>query len=718
MYNATDISQLRKEGMTNQQILENMAPVVPSAARALSAIRADKKTPAWQLEMKIGQMLDKGVPKNAPSGMLYMNAVGMNHAQKSLDSVDQQAQKDTAIQSSVQKNQNPEWLKWIGQAVSNTGKSLFDATQAPGNLATGLIDKGLSKIGVPLAGDTQEAKNLSKNAVDTLNNMPLYAGIVGGAFGMPGVGSSIGQGITEIGHNLMGDNKNTLLQQGADVALAGLQGKLLGSSSLGGATNVPGMMLKGAAGQAAAEAGTAIMGNNQNSLGQSAQNIVGAGLLTGGLTAGFNVAAPAVQGAMQGFKDNGVSGAASQGAQGALQGAQTVANQLNPFKFTQRIHSTPNIDATIQQQWDKAVRPGVGVKRTQAQINQYTDNVNLAVKELAANKDNLNLSTMEGERMPVGSLPDSLWTASQANGQMMEKLFSSWDNLKKITGGKGVTISSEPMAQALESIAGDKVMRTQYPQTAAFAESLAARMRTQLPEITMEQAQQMSQQWNNELQGYQRNAQPNDIANGTAIAAANNVLKKTLSDAIQGETDSPIYSELKRSYAAQKAIEADLNRRVAVFSRQNPKGLIDYTDIFSAGDALHALASLNPAYMASAAGKFAIKNWIKSLNNPDNMIKSMFKAVDSHVTGLGTPILQRASDVIQQNTKPQAINSSPASGAPVLDTTQTMQSVPPAGSETVNSPVSAIESKSPPTTIPEQKPIVKPSKGKNTNKKR
>jgi len=170
MYNATDLQQLRKNGLTNKQILEQMAPVVPSAAKALAAIKSDTKTPAWQLDIKIGQMLDKGTPKNAPSGMAYMNAINLNKAQKKFDAYEQQTKQEPSL---------------FSKAV--------DYLNAPGDAATGLINKGLSKLNIPglsdLAGKTQEVQQLPENlrqAGDTLGvAIPVAAGIATGGASLP-----------------------------------------------------------------------------------------------------------------------------------------------------------------------------------------------------------------------------------------------------------------------------------------------------------------------------------------------------------------------------------------------------------------------------------------------------------------------------------------------------------------------------------------------------
>jgi len=130
MFNSSDIQTLRSQGRTNHEILEMMAPVVPSARKALDMINADTKTPEWQRETKIGQMLDKGVPKNAPSGFPYMTAIGLNQAQKAFD--EKKATPELVQQEDLDDTQKePEKksggvLGYLGETLSNVPKDAMN----------------------------------------------------------------------------------------------------------------------------------------------------------------------------------------------------------------------------------------------------------------------------------------------------------------------------------------------------------------------------------------------------------------------------------------------------------------------------------------------------------------------------------------------------------------------------------------------------------------
>lgn len=130
MLNYSDVQQLRAQGQTNRQILEMMAPVVPSARNALNAIDADKTTPQWQVETKIGQMLDKQVPKNAPSGLAYLSAVGLNRAQRSFDQKMTPPPAPVAPPNNAAQGGNMLLGALSGIVGGGAGKSVQDAPQA------------------------------------------------------------------------------------------------------------------------------------------------------------------------------------------------------------------------------------------------------------------------------------------------------------------------------------------------------------------------------------------------------------------------------------------------------------------------------------------------------------------------------------------------------------------------------------------------------------
>lgn len=309
---------------------------------------------------------------------------------------------------------------------------------------------------------------------------------------------------------------------------------------------------------------------------------------------------------------------------------------------------TPNLDASIKESINQALRPSV--MKSDAQANKYYDNAITATKDIASNKEFIELQDPNGGFMPKGSLPDSLETMKQANIQMKEQLYGKWNNLTKMATGKGAMADVQPIIDKYIEFANDKIMQTQYPELATWAETKATAF-SNLGMIAPDQLQKMIQNWNSELDAYYRNPNPNDVSRTAVIAAvkntANDVLSKMVEDQSVPLEYQGLFSELKKKYAAQKAIEADLNRRATVFARQNPQSLLDYSNILTVRDAVTALSQLDFKSLARGAATKLMTSWMKEQNNPNIMIKKMFQNIDSHIKSSSeNPILQRAQEAI------------------------------------------------------------------------
>lgn len=127
------------------------------------------------------------------------------------------------------------------QTEKHWWQGISDMVNAPGDLATGLIDKGLSGMGLTMASQTREAQNIGSNAAKVRDNIPNYAAMVaapftggmswmGGAAALGGV-SAAGQAVTEGIKDVQGVNDASLGQQAKNVATQGMYGA---ASEIGG----------------------------------------------------------------------------------------------------------------------------------------------------------------------------------------------------------------------------------------------------------------------------------------------------------------------------------------------------------------------------------------------------------------------------------------------------------------------------------------------------
>lgn len=208
MLNYSDVQTLREKGQTNRQILEVMSNGVPSARKALADIDADTQTPDWMKDAKIGKMLDTRVPKNAPSGMGYAMAMGLNQAQKKFNEASQPLNfVDRANQSMVdyKKNKEPGFLNRVGGRIENAWGDVLNRTEEYHQGKRGLFDTVLPN-----------AASLFSGAVS-----PVTEGVstvVGGALEATGANDAIGAGARAVAESPFGQKVGDIYQKAEQVA--------------------------------------------------------------------------------------------------------------------------------------------------------------------------------------------------------------------------------------------------------------------------------------------------------------------------------------------------------------------------------------------------------------------------------------------------------------------------------------------------------------------
>lgn len=152
MFTSSDLQALRSQKMTNRDIMEMTAKVIPSAYNALKNMDADKTTPDARKEQIMGQMLDDNAKKAKISSLLYINALGANAAVKQHDSL--QGSYDAQEQSDRYQYQGSMGLSDIPKIGYNFVREGVDmAKQAvtdPGNFVKGMINPiaGAAQMGV------------------------------------------------------------------------------------------------------------------------------------------------------------------------------------------------------------------------------------------------------------------------------------------------------------------------------------------------------------------------------------------------------------------------------------------------------------------------------------------------------------------------------------------------------------------------------------------
>lgn len=308
------------------------------------------------------------------------------------------------------------------------------------------------------------------------------------------------------------------------------------------------------------------------------------------------------------------------------QTAQKLGKFLNQERQVPQLIKTTEQRANqlIDKSIEKAIRPSVSGKSTFAQTQKYKSNAREAVRAIIENKNNIQFIDESGQS--VSKLPESLNEFSQAISQTKTKVFNAYDDLLKQSGREGAKIDLNPIANELDQVINNKTLKIKDPSIIKYAEDLKGRLLSQ-GELTPGEADDLVKTFNEGLQAFYKNPSFESSSKATVEAGVTNNLRRALDKVVNEATDKQ-FQPLKNRYGSLRAVEKDVNRRAIVDARKNIKGLIDYTDIFSGGDIVRGLLTSNPAAIAQGTFQIGFKNIYKFMNDPNRIVKGMFRDVE------------------------------------------------------------------------------------------
>jgi len=272
---------------------------------------------------------------------------------------------------------------------------------------------------------------------------------------------------------------------------------------------------------------------------------------------------------------------------------------------------------------NKGIRPGVEGKKTFSQAEQFYNKAKEGVETIVSNKNELRFIDDAGQEI-IGKLPANLSEFSSAIDQTKRTVFRQYDELAKQTLEN---INLEPVINKIQSYISNKALQDNAPEVVKYAEKM---INTYLNRgsYTASEAQEAIKILNEGLGAYFKNPSFETATKARINGEIAQALRKQLDDTIERATGEE-YQALKNQYAALKAIERDVNRRMIVDLRKNAKNLLDFTDVFSGSQIAYAVARQDPALIAAGTVARSIARWHKKLNDPNRAIKNMFEEMDS-----------------------------------------------------------------------------------------
>jgi predicted proteasome-type protease len=270
--------------------------------------------------------------------------------------------------------------------------------------------------------------------------------------------------------------------------------------------------------------------------------------------------------------------------------------------------------------FNKSIKPTV--KKTATQAEKYENDTLKALRTIKDNADNLKIEDATGELIS-GRTPQTINELSQGLEQTKKIVFEQYDSLAKKAGTKGAVIDAKPIADEVLKVTQNKALQITNPEIITYAKSWEARLRN-LDTLDTETTQAVIQNMNTNLQAFYKSPTYESASKVAIDAGIANNFRKALDKAIEGATGEQ-YQALKNQYAALKAIENDVVKATMRDAKKNVKGLLDYTDIFTGGQMLSGILSLNPAQFTKGAIERGLKEYIKFLNDPNRAIANIFE---------------------------------------------------------------------------------------------
>lgn len=316
-------------------------------------------------------------------------------------------------------------------------------------------------------------------------------------------------------------------------------------------------------------------------------------------------------------------------AEGVRAGAQSITEASPKLVSKLTTQSEDSVRNSIVKNFEKGIKPSIFGKKTLSKLEDYRDDVVEAVKTIKANKDNLSFADDASDdviQTISGQTPKTLQQLAESIEQTKRKVFNDYDTLAKTAGEAGAKVRPSGIAQELDTVINNKALKLSNPEAIRYAQGWQERLRG-IDDLTTVDAQEVVQNLNKSLEAFYRNPSYDAASKAAIDALVANKLRSSLDDVIsslQGEG----YKALRSQYGSLKAIENDVLRATLRQSRANIKGLIDYTDIFSGGQVVSGLLTLNPQLIATGAAQKAIASFFKYLNSPNRAIQNVFNLAD------------------------------------------------------------------------------------------
>lgn len=267
----------------------------------------------------------------------------------------------------------------------------------------------------------------------------------------------------------------------------------------------------------------------------------------------------------------------------------------------------------------KAVRPSISGKTTTKDYKDYLNKAGQALKSIVYHHRDVNKP-----------MPDDLMTFSEAVQDTRRAVFDKYSKMSGTAETQGLVVDITPVLTDLENIRKSKALADWDKRALAHVDDLIDTIKTRRT-YTPKEAEEAIAVINGQLEDYYKSRGSQYSKNAAGITdTVVRFMRAALDEAVEKAAGDG-YQNLKNEYGALRTIEKDVINRAIVDARKANVSLLDFSDMFSASKGVYAAAKLDPAGAAAAGTIFGVKQGMKHLNDPNRMVKKMFKGLDKNL---------------------------------------------------------------------------------------
>lgn len=292
-----------------------------------------------------------------------------------------------------------------------------------------------------------------------------------------------------------------------------------------------------------------------------------------------------------------------------------------------RALSEQQLNSYIDRKYPHAVGMSSAKIASDPAIKSHLKDAQGAVKTIVALKDEgkINVGEFGAEE---ARLPRNRMEFAQAIQQAKENVFNLYNGMKEKAGEKGATIGLDSLVTELDSMSNNSALKDFRPNVVQKIQELSARLKER-GAYTVEEANNAIKIANQAYENYLKNPSVETGEMAVVDAFVANHLRKAMDLAIESEA-GPGWQAYRNKYKQLRSIEKEVTKGALSEAKKSPIGLLDFSDMFSAGEAISGIISMNPAQFAKGGAMFMLKRIYKNLKDPHTSVTKIFEKTDKH----------------------------------------------------------------------------------------